>query len=274
VTLSLRSRTGRLAAVGLALVWLYPLAWTLVNAVRSSADVYRAAWDVPWPPAFGNLSEAWARGDLGVALYNSMVVTALTVVVVLAVSITAAYALTWLRPSFRTALFLLVLAPLIVPTEVVIVPLFAMFRALGLIDSLPGLALANAAWNVSFATVLLAAYFRTVPGEIGDAAKVDGAGRLDILVKMVVPIARPAVVTVGALVAVLTWNDFAGAVVLLQDPQTFTVQLALTRFSTFYATDHGLTFAGMAITFVPPLLLFLLLSRSFMRGVAGAAAKG
>ena len=212
----------------LAVVWLYPVVWTLTNAVKSSADIYRAPWDMPWPPALGNIGEAWSRGQLGVAMANSAYVTAMTVAVVLVLSVSGAYALTRLRPPGRAVLFLLVLAPLIIPTEVLIVPLFSMFRALGLINSLPGLALTNVVASVSFATVILAGYFRTIPQDLIDAARVDGAGRVEVLLRIVVPLARPGIVAVALLVAVFTWNDFGGALVLLQRPDAFTVQLALT----------------------------------------------
>ena len=111
--------------------------------------------------------------------------------------------------------------------------------------------------SVSFATVILTGYFRTIPRDVIDAARVDGAGRIDVLLRIVIPLARPGILAVAVLVAVFTWNDFGGALVLLQRPDAFTAQLALSRFSTFYATDQGLTFAGMAIVILPPLLLFL-----------------
>ena len=167
----------------------------------------------------------------------------------------------------------LVLAPLIIPTEVLIVPLFAMFRTLGLINSLPGLAITNVVAYVSFATLILVGYFRTIPRDVTDAAGVDGAGRLDVLLRIVIPLARPGILAVAVLVAVLAWNDFSASLVLLQKPDTFTVQLALTRFSTFYATDQGLTFAGMAIVILPPLLLFLVLQRSLIQGLAAGMVR-
>ena len=271
-----RLRRPRLSAVllsVLAVIWLYPVIWTLTNAIRPSADIYRAPWDMSRPPASGNIGEAWSRGQLGVALANSAYVTALTVVIVIVLSVTGAYSLTRLRPPYRAVLFLVVLAPLIIPTEVLIVPLFSMFRALGLINSLPGLALTDVVGSVSFATVILTGYFRTIPQDVIDAARVDGAGRLGVLLGVVVPLARPGIVAVGVLVAVLTWNDFGGALVLLQKPETFTAQLALTRFSTLYATDQGLTFAGMAIVIVPPLVLFLVLQRSFIQGLTIGAIR-
>jgi raffinose/stachyose/melibiose transport system permease protein len=257
----------------LVVVWLYPVVWTVTNAFRSSADIYRAPWDVVWPPAVGNIGTAWARAQLGVALANSAYVTALTVTVVLLLAISAAYSLTRLRPPGRALLFTIVLAPLIIPTDVLIVPVFSIFRALGLINSLPGLALFNVVVTVSFATVILAGFFRTIPRDVIDAARVDGAGRVEVLLRIVVPLSRSAILAVALLVAVLAWNDFGGSLVLIQKPDAFTVQLALSRFSTFYATDQGLTFAGMAIAILPPLLLFLVLQRSFIQGLAAAAVR-
>jgi raffinose/stachyose/melibiose transport system permease protein len=204
---------------------------------------------------------------------NSAYVTAMTVVVVLALSVSAAYALTRLQPPGRALLFLVVLAPLMIPTEVLVVPLFSMYRALGLINSLPGLALTNVMASVSFATVILAGYFRTNPQDLIDAARVDGAGRIQVLLRIVVPLARPGIAAVAILVAVFTWNDFAGALVLIQRPDAFTVQLALTRFSTLYATDQGLTFAGMAIVILPPLLLFVVLQRRFIHGLTAGVVR-
>ena len=268
-----RPRVSTVLLSALAVVWLYPLVWTLTNAVKSSADIYRAPWDMPWPPAIGNIGEAWSRGQLGLAMANSAYVTAMTVTVVLVLSVTAAYALTRLRPPGRAVLFLVVLAPLIIPTEVLIVPLFSMFRALGLVNSLPGLALTNVVANVSFATLILTGYFRTIPQDVIDAARVDGAGRVDVLLRIVIPLARPGILAVAVLVAVFTWNDFGGSLVLLQKPDVFTAPLALSRFSTFYATDQGLTFAGMAIVILPPLLLFLAVQRSFIRGLTAGAIR-
>jgi raffinose/stachyose/melibiose transport system permease protein len=269
----LRLRWSAILLIVLAVVWSYPVVWTLTNAIKSSADIYRAPWDLPWPPAIGNIGEAWSRGQLGLALANSTYVTVMTVAVVLVLSVCGAYSLTRLRPPGRAVLFMIVLAPLIIPTEVLVVPLFSMFRALGLINSLPGLALVNVVAYVSFATVILTGYFRTIPQDLIDAARVDGAGRVAVLLRIVVPLARPGIVAVAVLVSVLTWNDFGASLVLIQKPDTFTVQLALSRFSTFYATDQGLTFAGMAIAILPPLLLFLVLQRSFIQGLTAGAIR-
>jgi ABC-type glycerol-3-phosphate transport system permease component len=255
------------ALAGLAALWSYPVLWTLSNAMKTTADLYRGPLDLPWPPAIGNFATAWTRANLGGALLNSAYVTSLTVAGVLALAIPAAYALARLRPPGRALLMLVVLAPLIIPTEVLIVPLFSIYRTLGLINSLPGLALVDIVASVSFATVILAAYFRRIPQDVIDAGWVDGASRLDVLLRIVVPLARPGILAVAVLVAVFAWNDFAGALVLIQRPSAFTAPLALTTFSTFSATDEGLKFAGLAIVFLPPLVLFLVLQRTFVQGL-------
>ncbi len=268
---SLRSvRGGTLVLAGLAVLWAYPVLWTLSNALKTTADLYRGPLDLPWPPAIGNLAAAWERANLGNALLNSGYVVTMTVAGVLLLAVPAAYSLTRLRPPGRAILTLLVLAPLIIPTEVLIVPLFSIYRTLGLINSLPGLALVNIVGTVSFATVILGAFIRRIPQEVIDAARVDGASQLDVLLRIVVPLTRPALQTVAVLVAVFAWNDFSGALVLLQKPSVFTAPLALTTFSTFYATDQGLTFAGLAIVFLPPLLLFLVVQRRFVQGLAAS----
>jgi ABC-type glycerol-3-phosphate transport system permease component len=273
MTRRLRGRGTTVVLVALALLWIYPVIWTLTNALKPTADLYRTPLGVPVPPALGNLGEAWNRANLGQALLNSAYVASLTVVGALVLGIPAAFALTRLRPPGRAALFLLILAPLIIPTEVLIVPLFSIYRTLGLISSLPGLALVNVVFTVSFATIVLAGYFRRIPQDLIDAGRLDGAGRLALLTSIAIPLARPGIVAVAVLVAVFSWNDFSGALVLIQRPSAFTAPLALTTFSTFYATDEGLRFAGLAITFIPPLVAFLLLQRSFVHGLAAGAAR-
>ena len=266
-------RWSTVVLVAVALLWIYPVIWTLLNSVKTTADLYGGALALPIPPALGNVVEAWNRANLGQALLNSAYVASLTVAGALALAIPAAFALTRLQPPGRAGLFLLILAPLIIPTEVLIVPLFSIYRTLGLINSLPGLALVNIAFSVSFATIILAGYFRRIPQDLIDAGRLDGAGRLALLTSIAIPLARPGIVAVGALVAVASWNDFSGALVLIQRPSAFTAPLALTTFSTFYATDEGLRFAGLAITFVPPLILFLVLQRSFVQGLTAGTAR-
>jgi ABC-type glycerol-3-phosphate transport system permease component len=273
VTIRPPARWTTFVLIVLALLWIYPVIWTLANAFKTTADLYGGPLAIPIPPAIGNLAEAWSRANLGQALLNSAYVASLTMAGTLVLAIPAAFTLTRLRPPGRSALFLLVLAPLIIPTEVLIVPMFSIYRTLGLINSLPGLALVNVVSSVSFATVILAGFFRRIPQDLIDAGRLDGAGRLALLTSIAIPLARPGIAAVGVLVAVFSWNDFAGALVLLQRPSAFTAPLALTTFSTFYATDEGLRFAGLAITFIPPLVVFLLLQRSFVEGLTAGTER-
>ena len=178
--------------VALALLWVYPVLWTLTNAVKTTADLYRGPLALPIPPAISNIGDAWSRANLGGALLNSAYVASLTVAGTLVVAVPAAFSLTRLRPPGRAALFLIVLAPLIIPTEVLIVPLFSIYRSLGLINSLPGLALIQIASSVSFATIILTGFFRRIPQDLIDAGRLDGAGRVALLITIAIPLARPS----------------------------------------------------------------------------------
>ena len=268
-----RYRWSTVLLVAVTMAWVYPVIWTLGNAFKTTADLYQGAARHPdatggrqprrgvgpgqprrSPPQLhlGRRAQRRRRSRRG--------------------RIAAAFALTRLHPPARAALFVLILAPLIIPTEVLIVPLFSIYRTLGLINSLPGLALVNVVFSVSFATVILGGYFRRIPQDVIDAARLDGAGRLTLLRSCAIPLARPGIMAVGLLVALFAWNDFSGALVLIQRPDSFTAPLALTTFSTFYATDEGLRFAGLAITFLPPLIVFLLLQRTFVQGLTVGTA--
>ena len=220
--------------------------WTLGNAFKTTADLYQGPLAIPMPPAVGNLGEAWDRANLGAALLNSTWVAVLSAEA-LVVAIPAAFALTRLHPPARAALFVLILAPLIIPTEVLIVPLFSIYRTLGLINSLPGLALVNVVFSVSFATVILGGYLRRIPQDVIDAARLDGAGRLTLLRSVAIPLARPGSWRSACSSPSSPGTTSLELVVLIQRPDSFTAPLALTTFSTFYATDEGLRFAGLAI---------------------------
>lgn len=277
-SLSPKKARGHIVIVGvavvLALLWLYPTVWTLTNSLKPSGQIYSSPWKLPLPPLWQNFSNAWRQGQLAAALENSAYVTGVTVVLVLLLAVPAAYALTWLRPPARAALFALMLAPLFIPAEVILIPIFILFRTLHLLNSLNGLVIYDSVTNLGMAVVLLSSFIRQVPVQLYEAARLDGAGKAKVLRSVVVPLARPGIVAVALIVAVLVWNDFFGALILIQDPTRFTVPLALSRFSTQYSTDQGLTFAALAIAIVPSLIVFVFMQRSFVKGLTAGAVRG
>jgi ABC-type glycerol-3-phosphate transport system permease component len=257
----------------LLVVWAYPIVWTLTSSLKAGGDLYSAPWSFPNPAHFENLAHAWVQGQLARAFLNSTYVTALSVSLILLLSVPAAFGFARLKLPLHAVLALAILVPLMIPSEVILVPIFVMFRVLGLLNTLEGLITLEVAGGVAFATVVLTTFFRGVPRELEDAARIDGATSVQVLRHIILPLAAPGIAAVTVFQSVFVWNDYFTPLIIIQKPDLFTVQLAMGNFSTFYATDQSLLFAGLAIAMVPPLVVFAILQRSFIEGLTVGALR-
>jgi raffinose/stachyose/melibiose transport system permease protein len=257
----------------LLVVWAYPIIWTLTSSLKASGDLYSSPWSLPSPPHFENLTHAWDQGQLGRAFLNSVYVTSVSVGLILLLAVPAAFGFARLKLPFHAVLALAILVPLMIPSEVILVPIFVMFRVLGLLNTLEGLIALEVSGGVAFATVVLTSFFRGVPRELEDAARMDGASSLQVLRHIILPLAAPGIAAVTVFQSVFVWNEYFTALIVIQKPELFTVQLAMGNFSNFYATDQSLLFAGLAIAMVPPLVVFAVLQRSFIQGLTVGALR-
>jgi raffinose/stachyose/melibiose transport system permease protein len=257
----------------LAVIWAYPVVWTLTNSLKSTGDLYSTPWGLPNPPHLENIATAWVQGQLGQAFLNSAYVTFVSVGLVLLFAVPAAFGFARLTLPLPAVLGLAILVPMMVPSEITMVPLFVAFRVLGLLNTREGLIALEASSGVAFATVVLTTFFRAVPHDLEDAARIDGAHSLNVLRHVILPLAAPGIAAVTVFESVFVWNDYFAPLVLIQKPELFTVQLALGNFSNFYATDQVVLFAGLAIGVVPPLLVFGLLQRTFTKGLTVGASR-
>jgi raffinose/stachyose/melibiose transport system permease protein len=259
--------------VCLSAIWAFPVIWTLTNGVKSTADLYSAPWNLPNPLHFENIAKAWVQGQLGLALLNSAYVTVVSVGLMLLFAVPAAFGFARLKLPLPAVLGLAILVPLMIPSEIIMVPLFVMFRMLGLLNTREGLIALEVASGVAFATVVLTTFFRSVSRDLEDAARIDGAHSAQLLRHIILPLAGPGIAAVTVFESVFVWNDYFGPLILIQKPELFTVQLAVGNFSNFYATDQVVLFAGLAVAIVPPLVVFALLQRSFTEGLTVGASR-
>jgi raffinose/stachyose/melibiose transport system permease protein len=257
----------------LFVIWAYPVVWTLTSSLKASGGLYSAPWSLPNPAHFENIAHAWTQGQLGQAFLNSAYVTAASVSLVLLLAIPAAFGFARLKLPLHAALGLTILVPLMIPGEVILVPVFVMFRVLGLLNTLEGLIALEIAGGVAFATVVLTTFFRAVPRELEDAARIDGASSVQVLWHIILPLAGPGIAAVTVFESVFVWNDYFAPLIVIQKPELFTVQLAMGNFTNFYATDQSLLFAGLAMAMVPPLVVFAVLQRSFIEGLTVGAVR-
>jgi ABC-type glycerol-3-phosphate transport system permease component len=199
----------------MAVIWAYPVVWTLTNSLKATGDLYTAPWSLPNPPHFENVAHAWVQGQLGQAFLNSVYVTAASVSLMLLFAVPAAFGFARLKLPLHAVLGLAILVPLMIPSEIIMVPLFVMFRVLGLLNTDAGLIALEVAGGVAFATVVLTTFFRTVPRDLEDAARIDGAHSVQVLRHIILPLAGPGITAVTVFESVFVWNDYFGPLIVI-----------------------------------------------------------
>jgi multiple sugar transport system permease protein len=203
---------------------------------------------------------------------NTLVVTTATVVGNLFFCSLAGYAFARIKFFGREVVFVLVLATLMVPFQVVMIPTFLILRELGMIDTLGAVVLPNLAG--AFGIFLLRQFFRTLPIELEEAARIDGASRLGVLFKIVLPLSGPALATLAVITFMWTWNDFLLPLITLYSPNNMTLQLGLTTFQGAHQSSTNLLMAANVMSMIPILVLFFYAQRYFIRGIATSGLKG
>ncbi len=232
-----------------------------------------------WPVArivlgAGSLETAWDEGNFGTYLRSSVIVTVSVVAISTVLSIMAGYAFGLMRFRGSQVLFYTFLLGLMVPLEAIVVPLYYDLRDFGLTNTYWSLILPQAALSTAFGTFWMRAFFRSVPRSLIEAARLDGSSSWVTLWRIVLPLGRPAVLTMIVLVFMWTWNEFLLALVMVSDESLRTAPLGLAFFQGRNTSDEGLLAAGALIVATPVVLVYLVLQRHFIRGVLSGAVKG
>ena len=253
-----------------ALFALYPLLSVVSAALTPQGQVPAL---LPTQITGGNFAEAWELGRFGTYLRTSVVVSACVVLLATIFSVMAGYAFGTMRFPGSALLFYVLLLGIMVPTEAIVVPLFFDLREIGLTNTLWALVLPQTAQSVAFGTFWMRAYFRSSSRSMMEAARLDGAGHWRTLWSIMVPIGRPAMVTMIVLVFMWTWNEFLIPLVMVTDESLRTAPLGLAFFQGQYTSDFGLLAAGAAIVALPVVVVYLFLQRHFIRGMLEGAVK-
>ena len=205
---------------------------------------------------------------------NSFIITVPSTLLTIVFAATAAYAFCWLDLPFRNAFYLLCIAMLIVPMQTTWIPVLRMLNAAGLIGTFPGIWIAHASYGTPFAIFLLYNFFRDLPSELFEAARVDGASEFGMFFRIVIPLSMPAIASLGIFQFVWIWNDLMNALIFLVDQQKFPLTVGIRQLVGQYANEWDILASGAFITMVVPLIVFFSLQRYFVRGVTAGAVKG
>jgi raffinose/stachyose/melibiose transport system permease protein len=255
-----------------SLIALLPIVGIVLTALQDQDSV--AAFGTFDGVHLGNFADAWRDGNFGSYLRSSAIVTVTVVTAAVVLSVLAGYAFGLMRFRGATVLFYVFLLGLMIPTEAVIVPLYYDFRDLGLTDTYWALILPQLGTSVAFGTFWMRAYFRTVPRSLVEAARLDGASSWFTLWRVLLPLARPAVLTMTVLLFMWTWNEFLLALVMVSDEGLRTAPLGLSFFQGRNESNLTLLAAGAVIVATPVVVLYVFLQRHFIRGMLSGAVKG
>lgn len=292
------------------LVVVLPLVWTVFNSLRSSLEVTENPFGIPWlftglpekyvdEPAIPapidsvqtNYRKAWTDSHFGDFFLNSIIVTSLSLVGILAFGAMAAYALARFQFRGNRVLLLYFISGMMIPAQLVLVPLFFQFTyisewgsallepfgyQLKLHDSHTGLILVYIALSLPFTILVLTGFFKSLPSTLREAGIIDGCGEYRVFWHIMLPLARPGLVTAAILNFLGIWNEYLFALVFLttEEKKTLPLGLASVSIQAQYKTDYGLMFAGLVIVLIPTLAVYLVLQRQLTRGITVGALKG
>ena len=259
--------------VVLALLALAPLLWMVAVSFMQKGEA--SAFPpplLPEAPSFAAYRELFARAGMGRYFVNSLVVSAAITVGALLVNTMAGYAFAKLRFRGRDRLFQWLLAALVIPAQVAMLPLFLMMKGLGLVNTF-GAVIIPALATV-FGIFLVRQYARSIPEELLEAARIDGAGELRIFFQIVLPMLKPVLVTLAIFTFMAAWNDFMWPLIVLTDQDNYTLPVAIAALSREHVQEVEMMMAGAVVTVLPVLLLFLLLQRYYIQGLLLGSVKG
>ena len=253
---------------------LLPVFFLFNSALRETNSFASNPFSLARDPYWENFSQVWSDGVFATYLKNSLIVTGGSLVVILVCALGAGFILGRYQFKGSTIIFGFILTGMLIPAKLAILPLFIQLKWMNLIDSHIGLILVYASGALPAAVFIMSGFFRSRPSDIDSAARIDGASEFQLLTRVLVPLVRPGMAIVAIYSAIPIWNDFFLPLVFLQSPENKTIMQGLTVFFGQYASQWGVLFAGLTLAALPLIVLYLILSEQFIKGLTAGAVKG
>lgn len=256
-----------------AVIMLYPIIMMALSGFKTNKEIFSAPFALPQSFSFDNFAVIWNETNVPRYFINSTIVTGLSVTLLLIVGTMAAYALSRYKFRGNVMISLFFLSGLMLPLRLAIIPLFIQLKALGLVDNLIGLICIYTAMSLPATVFIITGFLRSLPSELEDSARMDGASEFRIMVEIMVPLISPAMVIAGIYNAVPIWNDFFFPLIFIQSPEWKTLAQGLTSFFGEYSINYGVLYAGLTLAALPIMLVFIIQSRRFIAGMTAGAIK-
>ncbi|MGO4666756.1 carbohydrate ABC transporter permease [Bosea sp. 2RAB26] len=272
-----RSSPGSLIAaallVGNSVLMLYPIVIMVFSAFKTTGEIFDAPFSVPDFTYVANFTRIWGETSLPGYFINSVIITGSSIALILLLGTMGAYALARYEFPGNSAVFMFFLAGLMLPLKLAVIPLFLQMRDFGLLDTRFGLILIYTAMGLPSTIFIMTGFLRTLPTELEEAARIDGASEPRIMLSIMLPLSVPPMVISAIQNAVPTWNDFFFPLVFIQTDARKTLPQGLSVFMGEYTTDWGMLFAGLTIAALPLTIIYIVMSRQFIRGMTAGAVK-
>ena len=252
---------------------ILPIIILTFNSVKTRQEVGRNSLGLPSEIHLENYANAWEQGKFSTTVANSLIYVGSTVFLVLTFGGFAAYSLARLNPPGANGFMLYMLVASTIPLWLYVIPLFFLWRSIGLLNNRIGLIIIYTAFNAPFAIFLLRSFLLAVPVDLEDAARIDGAGELAVFFQVVMPIAWTGFLTVGLVVALGVWGEYQVALIMMHDPNLFPVTTSYSAFTQRFGRDWALTSSAAVMMIAPVILLFLGLQRQFIEGLTQGSVK-
>jgi len=257
-----------------ALTCIFPVFWMLSSSLKTQEEIFTKISLLPETWQWGNYIEAFVKAEFGMYFLNSVIYTVVGVVCIVFITSLAAYGFARLEFWGKNFFFYLLISTLLIPIPGVFVPLYLLLKKLSLLDTRTGLLLCYISGGLAFGLFLLRSFFEELPKEIEEAALIDGCSRFGIYWRIALPLAKPAIATLVILNCLAIWNEFLLALVVLQDKAKMPIQRGLMVFQGTFITDYPLLMAGLTIATIPILIIYLLMQKHIVKGIAAGALKG
>ena len=267
---------GKIFIVIFLVVEIYPIFWILMSSLKPTQEFnLTPSYSLPRSPHFENYVKAWYQGKMNIYFKNSAIVTVISLLFIILLGTTSAFALTKMRWRFRDKVLKMFLSGIMIPTAVVLIPLYSMYYYMGLLNTRMSLILTYIAFGLPLTIFLLRGYLTSLPDDMIEAAIIDGASIYQVFSRIVFPLMKTGIVTVGVIQFYFRWNDLIFSMTFISDTKMKTVQTGLLYFSDMYGNrDWGAIFACIAISVLPTLIIYVFMNKMVIEGMTSGAVKG
>lgn len=256
------------------LMCLYPLFWLFLSSFKENTELYMNPWGFPaqWRP--DNYVNAIVKGKVLEYFMNSVIIAVSSVIMISILATMVSYAITRMQWKLSRLVYNIFLAGMMIPIYAMIIPLFSIFKNLGLLDNYLSVIIPHIAIGLPMSIFIICGFMQGIPGELEEAAIIDGANIYQCFAKIILPISKSSIVTVAVVQFINIWNDLLLPRIFLTSAQKMTLPVGLTNFQAQYSTDYVGMIAAVIITIIPSIIVYILLHRQIMEGMVAGAVKG